>query len=151
SATSSTARPTYSTTASSPDPEVGAPPGTPPPRGCRTRCPENTAEGGAAMSASGPIGRRPFLGRTFAVGAGALLTACAAVPRPTAAPAATGPPAVGPSPAATTVPVREATGRRYVIEVQHPQAGPNLEPRNRQFAGFEEVHPDIGVRGVWAA
>ncbi|HEY3081194.1 MAG TPA: extracellular solute-binding protein [Chloroflexota bacterium] len=151
------------------------------------------------MSARGPIGRRRFLGRSIAAGAGALLIACApaatpptatpkpaepgptepaaptagptvapgptasdaAVPKPTEAPKPVDKPAAtrpaeptrpaGAAPAATAVPIREAAGRRYVLEVQHPHAGPNLGPRNQQFARFEELNPDIGVRGVWAA
>jgi multiple sugar transport system substrate-binding protein len=73
----------------------------------------------------------------------------AAAAAPTNTPAAA---AAAATPTATPVPVREAAaGRKYIIEIQHPHSGPALEPRNKQFAKFEEMNPDIGVKGVWAA
>jgi multiple sugar transport system substrate-binding protein len=125
-------------------------------------------------NASTSVSRRRFL--QAAAGAGgalfaSVLAACGSTPPPTGnttgtAPAAAGgsaggptaaaggsasgpTPAIPPTPVPTPVPDRNASaGRANVLTIWYPYTDPNWE---QIWKGFEDSHPDIGIKAVFAA
>lgn len=112
------------------------------------------------MTGRKPLSRRDFLLNVAGMsGAALVLAACGNTPPPgggtatggeaasaSAAASAGGPVAVA-SP--TPIPDREATsGRASVIQIWYPYANPDWE---KYWAAFEDSHPDIGIKAVFAA
>jgi multiple sugar transport system substrate-binding protein len=107
--------------------------------------------------------RREALRLLCGAGATMLLAACGNVPPPgggaaPGTPAAEGAADAEPTqsrleapPEPTPVPRSAASGRATTLEVWYPYGGANAPLYEEYWKGFEDSHPDIGIKAVYAA